>query len=174
MENIDMRERKKPLVVCIFDLPGILQKKSLGIQHRKFQNPNYSTNFAGRSAELQKYLKRQMNDEFSKLAREHSYRARSAFKLIEMNEKHKIINPGDIVIDVGAGVPSIFRGPNSQRIMRDTSSMVFEKSNFNILAPGSWCQVLGEIIFAEQIPLSLKNKSNQPGYILADFINPKC
>ncbi|VDK87983.1 unnamed protein product [Onchocerca ochengi] len=49
-----------------------------------------------------KYLQRQWSDEFSKKAREHSYRARSAYKLLEINEKYKIIEPGMVVVDVGA------------------------------------------------------------------------
>uniref|UniRef100_A0A914C9N8 rRNA methyltransferase 2, mitochondrial n=1 Tax=Acrobeloides nanus TaxID=290746 RepID=A0A914C9N8_9BILA len=48
------------------------------------------------------YIRRQMNDPYCKLAREHSYRARSAFKLLELNEKFKIFKVGDIVLDVGA------------------------------------------------------------------------
>ncbi|EJW85346.1 ribosomal RNA large subunit methyltransferase J [Wuchereria bancrofti] len=49
-----------------------------------------------------KYLHKQWSDEFSKKAREHSYRARSAYKLLEINEKYKIIKPGMVVVDVGA------------------------------------------------------------------------
>ncbi|CAG9530209.1 unnamed protein product [Cercopithifilaria johnstoni] len=49
-----------------------------------------------------KYLKKQWSDEFSRKAREHSYRARSAYKLLEINEKYKIIKPGMVVVDVGA------------------------------------------------------------------------
>lgn len=41
-----------------------------------------------------KYLQKQWSDEFSRKAREHSYRARSAYKLLEINEKYKIIQPG--------------------------------------------------------------------------------
>ncbi|EJD75471.1 ribosomal RNA large subunit methyltransferase J, variant [Loa loa] len=49
-----------------------------------------------------KYLRKQCSDEFSRKAREHSYRARSAYKLLEINEKYKIIEPGMVVVDVGA------------------------------------------------------------------------
>lgn len=31
-----------------------------------------------------------------------NYRCRSSFKLLEINEKHKIFQPGDVVIDIGA------------------------------------------------------------------------
>ncbi|VDK70607.1 unnamed protein product [Litomosoides sigmodontis] len=55
-----------------------------------------------KSAATLKYLQKQWSDEFSRKAREHSYRARSAYKLLEINQKYKIIEPGMVVVDVGA------------------------------------------------------------------------
>ncbi|GMS88469.1 hypothetical protein PENTCL1PPCAC_10644, partial [Pristionchus entomophagus] len=49
-----------------------------------------------------KYLKRQAEDPYCVAAREHNYRARSAFKLREIDDKHKLIRPGCTVVDVGA------------------------------------------------------------------------
>lgn len=48
------------------------------------------------------WLKRQMKDPYVKKAAKESYRARSAFKLLEIDEKFKLINPGDTIIDIGA------------------------------------------------------------------------
>ncbi|ETN69265.1 ribosomal RNA large subunit methyltransferase J [Necator americanus] len=48
-----------------------------------------------------KYLRRQMKDEFAVKAREHSYRARSAFKLIEIDDRFEMLKPGMTVLDVG-------------------------------------------------------------------------
>ncbi|VDL73706.1 unnamed protein product [Nippostrongylus brasiliensis] len=59
-------------------------------------------NFSSKAkSNTKKYLHRQMNDEFAVKAREHSYRARSAFKLIEMDERFGILRPGLVVLDVG-------------------------------------------------------------------------
>lgn len=49
---------------------------------------------SGRKQAIEEYLKRQSSDYFSRLAKEHCYRARSAFKLLAINDKHKIIFPG--------------------------------------------------------------------------------
>uniref|UniRef100_A0A914YFA7 rRNA methyltransferase 2, mitochondrial n=1 Tax=Panagrolaimus superbus TaxID=310955 RepID=A0A914YFA7_9BILA len=57
---------------------------------------------SSRKQGVEDYLKRQANDYYSRLAKEHSYRARSAFKLLAINENHKIIYPGDVVVDIGA------------------------------------------------------------------------
>jgi 23S rRNA (uridine2552-2'-O)-methyltransferase len=48
------------------------------------------------------WLKRQMKDPYVKKALKESYRARSAFKLLEIDDKFKLINAGDTIIDVGA------------------------------------------------------------------------
>lgn len=81
-----------------------------------------SQNIKSKDNVVAKYVKRQMTDEFSKLAKVHNYRARSAFKLLQINEKFNIIKRGDVVLDVGA-------------------------------APGSWCQVISEILF----PIDVEN-----------------
>ncbi len=48
------------------------------------------------------WLERQRRDPYVKRAVKESYRARSAFKLLEINDKYKFINSGDYVIDCGA------------------------------------------------------------------------
>ncbi|EYC28398.1 hypothetical protein Y032_0007g3205 [Ancylostoma ceylanicum] len=52
-------------------------------------------------ANTMKYLRRQATDEFAAKAREHSYRARSAFKLIEIDDRFEVLKPGMTVLDVG-------------------------------------------------------------------------
>ena len=48
------------------------------------------------------WLERQRKDPYVKRAVKETYRARSAFKLIEIDEKFNFIKPGDYIIDVGA------------------------------------------------------------------------
>ena len=48
------------------------------------------------------WLKRQNKDVFVKLSKAKGYRSRSAYKLIEINKKFKIINPNSKVVDLGA------------------------------------------------------------------------
>lgn len=48
------------------------------------------------------WLERQRKDPYVKRAVKDTYRARSAFKLVEINEKTNFIKAGDIVIDIGA------------------------------------------------------------------------
>ncbi|GBP35685.1 rRNA methyltransferase 2, mitochondrial [Eumeta japonica] len=50
----------------------------------------------------QEWLSRQMTDPYVEKAKKMNYRCRSAFKLIEMNEKTNILSPGITVVDLGA------------------------------------------------------------------------
>ncbi|XP_078414667.1 rRNA methyltransferase 2, mitochondrial isoform X2 [Cetorhinus maximus] len=50
----------------------------------------------------QRWLSRQLRDPYVKSARQQNYRCRSAFKLLEIDEKHSILRPGISVIDCGA------------------------------------------------------------------------
>ena len=41
-------------------------------------------------------------DEYVELAREQGFRCRSAFKLLEINDKFRLIRPENLVLDIGA------------------------------------------------------------------------
>ena len=54
------------------------------------------------SQSSKEYLLRQAKDVYVKMAIEQGYHSRAAFKLKEINDKHKIIKPGMTVVDLGA------------------------------------------------------------------------
>ncbi|MFO0197025.1 MAG: SAM-dependent methyltransferase, partial [Alphaproteobacteria bacterium] len=56
----------------------------------------------GRSTASQKWLNRQLNDPYVRAAKERGLRSRAAFKLLEMQEKVKLLKPGARVVDLGA------------------------------------------------------------------------
>lgn len=49
-----------------------------------------------------RWLKRQLNDPFVAKSKLDGYRSRAAYKLIEINDKFKILTPGANVVDLGA------------------------------------------------------------------------
>jgi 23S rRNA (uridine2552-2'-O)-methyltransferase len=55
-----------------------------------------------RSKSSNQWLQEHFNDEYVKLAQARGYRSRAIFKLIEIQEKDKIIKPGMNVVDLGA------------------------------------------------------------------------
>src|SRR5437667_29063 len=48
------------------------------------------------------WLRRHVTDPYVRKAREQGYRSRSAFKLLEIDDKEKLLRPGVIVVDLGA------------------------------------------------------------------------
>jgi 23S rRNA (uridine2552-2'-O)-methyltransferase len=56
----------------------------------------------GRKISSTLWLQRQLNDPYVIRAREEGYRSRAAYKLIELNDKYKLLKRGDKVVDLGA------------------------------------------------------------------------
>src|SRR5690349_4249599 len=56
----------------------------------------------GRSTASQRWLQRQLNDPYVRAAQARGFRSRAAFKLLEMDEKHRLLKPGSRVVDLGA------------------------------------------------------------------------
>ena len=56
----------------------------------------------GRSLSSKLWLERQLNDPYVARARDEGLRSRAAFKLIEIDDKHRLLKPGARVVDLGA------------------------------------------------------------------------
>ena len=54
------------------------------------------------SASSQRWLERQLNDPYVAAAQREGYRSRAAFKLKEIDDKHRFLKPGGRVVDLGA------------------------------------------------------------------------
>jgi 23S rRNA (uridine2552-2'-O)-methyltransferase len=55
-----------------------------------------------RTKSSNEWLRRHVNDPFVKKAQLEGYRSRSAYKLIELNEKDRLIRPGMFLLDLGS------------------------------------------------------------------------
>lgn len=55
-----------------------------------------------KSMSSQQWIKRQLADPFSERARAEGWRSRAAFKLMEIDDKHRLIRKGSKVVDLGA------------------------------------------------------------------------
>lgn len=56
----------------------------------------------GRKTASTRWLQRQLNDPYVADAKRLGYRSRAAFKLIEIDDRHRLLSPGKRVIDLGA------------------------------------------------------------------------
>ncbi|XP_071449358.1 rRNA methyltransferase 2, mitochondrial [Hetaerina americana] len=63
------------------------------------------------------WLRRQMRDPYVEKAKRMNYRCRSAFKLLEMNEKYNFLYPGQYVVECGASP-----GSWTQVLVKETNS----------------------------------------------------
>ena len=61
-----------------------------------------AASYAPISKEQQRWLRRHVNDPYVKQAQLDGYRSRSAYKLIELNEKDRLIKPGMRIMDLGS------------------------------------------------------------------------
>lgn len=48
------------------------------------------------------WLDQHVNDPYVKLAQQHGYRSRAAYKLIEIDQQDHLIRPGDTIVDLGS------------------------------------------------------------------------
>jgi len=55
-----------------------------------------------RTASSQRWLERQLNDPYVAAAKREGWRSRAAFKLMEIDDKHRFLRPGLRVVDLGA------------------------------------------------------------------------
>jgi 23S rRNA (uridine2552-2'-O)-methyltransferase len=55
-----------------------------------------------RTASSQRWLERQLNDPYVARAKRAGYRSRAAYKLIELDDKYRLLKPGQRVVDLGA------------------------------------------------------------------------
>src|SRR5690554_4228374 len=56
----------------------------------------------GKKKFSKEWVTQHINDPFVRLAQQRGYRARAAFKLIEILDQEKLLRPGDLVVDLGA------------------------------------------------------------------------
>ena len=69
----------------------------------------------GRSPSSQRWLERQLNDPYVAAAKREGWRSRAAFKLIEIDDKHKFLKSGARVVDLGAA-PGGWSQVSAQRV----------------------------------------------------------
>ncbi|KAF2853802.1 FtsJ-domain-containing protein [Plenodomus tracheiphilus IPT5] len=65
------------------------------------RNPSLATSAQCASSSSTRWKSRQGKDFFAREARVQGLKSRAAFKLLELNEKHKLFKPGQTVIDLG-------------------------------------------------------------------------
>lgn len=55
-----------------------------------------------RSKSSHRWMQRHVNDEYVKRSKREGYRSRAAYKLLELQDKDRLLAPGQVVVDLGA------------------------------------------------------------------------
>ncbi|XP_075249363.1 ribosomal RNA large subunit methyltransferase E-like [Convolutriloba macropyga] len=76
---------------------------------------------------------RQNKDEYVELAREQGFRCRSAFKLLEINDKFRLIRPENLVLDIGAA-PGAWSQVASDIVFRNSEERIFQAGVRGVIA----------------------------------------
>lgn len=82
------------------------------------------------SLSSRRWLDRQMNDPYVKLAHKEGYRSRAAYKLIEIDDKFKLIKKSKRIVDIGAA-PGGWSQLLSQRSSEDTKIAAIDLLEFD-------------------------------------------
>jgi 23S rRNA (uridine2552-2'-O)-methyltransferase len=83
----------------------------------------------GRSKSSHAWMREHVADSFVKRAKREGYRSRAAFKLLEIVERDRLVNPGMVVVDLGATpggwcqVMAPLLGPNGRLVAVDLLPM---------------------------------------------------
>jgi 23S rRNA (uridine2552-2'-O)-methyltransferase len=82
-----------------------------------------------RSKSSRRWLDRHVSDPYVKRAQREGYRSRAAYKLLEIQEKDRVLRPGQVVVDLGAApggwsqVASRIVGPRGRVLALDVLAM---------------------------------------------------
>ena len=123
------------------------------------------------------WLERHLNDPYVAAARVAGYRSRSAFKLIEIDDKYRVLKPGQIVLDLGAA-PGGWSQIAAQRTKADNpaSSKPGQVVAIDYLAfdPIAGVEILQLDFMDETAPGKLKSMLRAPlaDVVLSDMAAP--
>ena len=86
--------------------PRLVSERPLKVRLRPKKN---------RTVSQKRWLERQLNDPYVARAKREGMRSRAAYKLIEIDDKHRLLKGGTRVVDLGAAPRSTTRDPSLSR-----------------------------------------------------------
>lgn len=104
------------------------------------------------------WMQEHLNDEYVKRAQKEGYRARAAYKLLEIDEKDKLIKPGMTVVDLGS-TPGSWSQVAVQRLKGQGRVIALDILEMQGIAGVEFiCGDFREEVVLKQLENSLKNK----------------
>ena len=116
------------------------------------------------------WLERQLNDPYVEEARRRGYRARSAFKLLEIDDRYRLLKPGMSVVDLGAA-PGSWSQVAAERIGAREGRGKVVAIDMHGMDPVPGVTVIRKDFLDEDAPAVLKNAIGDGGVdvVLSDM-----
>lgn len=126
-----------------------------------------------RSASSTRWLQRQLNDPYVERARASGYRARSAFKLIEIDDRHRLLVPGKRVVDLGAA-PGGWSQVAAERVRSSPADPLVVAIDFLDMEPLAGVVILKKDFLDDDAPDSIRSAlgGHAADVILSDMAAP--
>jgi 23S rRNA (uridine2552-2'-O)-methyltransferase len=125
-----------------------------------------------RTASSTRWLERQLNDPYVARAKDAGYRARSAYKLIEIDDKYRLLAPGKRVVDLGAA-PGGWSQVAAERVRSTDAAPLIVAIDYLAMDPIPGVIVLKKDFLDDDAPAALiAALGGPPDIVLSDMAAP--
>ena len=119
-----------------------------------------------------RWLERHLNDPYVHRSKAEGYRSRAAFKLIEIDDKHRLLKPGQKVIDLGAA-PGGWLQVAAQRVKSPVDAPTVVGIDYLEVDPVPGATILQMDFLDDDAPARLMDAlGDAPDIVLSDMAAP--
>ena len=123
------------------------------------------------SASSARWLRRQLADPYVAEAKRLGYRSRAAFKLVELDDRFRLLKPGAKVVDLGAA-PGGWSQVAVARVRPETSRGAVVAVDIAGLEPIAGAETLGADVFAPDLPELVRQHLRGPADVVLSDMAP--
>ena len=126
----------------------------------------------GVKASSRRWLERQLNDPYVRRAKADGYRSRAAYKLLEIDDRYKLLRPGQAVVDLGAA-PGGWSQVAVDRVKSTMDAIAVVGIDYLVVEPVAGATILEMDFLDDGAPqLLLDTLGRAPDIVLSDMAAP--
>ena len=125
-----------------------------------------------RTASSTRWLQRQLNDPYVARAHSEGYRSRSAYKLIELDDRYRLLSAGKRVVDLGAA-PGGWSQVAAARVGASAAKPLIVAIDYLDMAPIAGVTVIKGDLLDDDVPGAIRSALGAPAdVVLSDMAAP--